>query len=269
MRGISRASLAGLRERLAATANGPAQADILGDEMFALVRLIDGEHGLRRALADPAKPGAEKSAIIRQILQGKVSSQTVDLAAEATAQRWASPSDFSDALEELAVEAYVMVAEYNGTLDDLEDDLFRFARVIAATPDLRAALTGSAPEAAKQELANSLLARKVSGPALSLITQVVTHSRGRSPQAALNVAAQVAAKRREQLLATVRVAAPLDDRQRQRLQAALSASYGHQVHLNVVLDPAVVGGMSVQIGDELIDGTAASRLAEVRRRLAS
>jgi F-type H+-transporting ATPase subunit delta len=81
--------------------------------------------------------------------------------------------------------------------------------------------------------------------------------------------AGVAARRREQLIAVVRSAIELTADQRRRLAEALAASYGHRVHLNVVLDPSVMGGISVQIGNELIDGTAASRLAAVRRKLAS
>ena len=269
MRGISRTSIEDLRESLVAKASGPRIAVTVGEEMFAVVRLVDSEHGLRRALADPAKSGAEKAAITRQLLHGKISDRTDDLVAEAVTARWASPGDLSDALEELAIEAYVLNAEYERKLDDLEDDLFRFARVIAGQPDLRMAFTSSAPAAMKQELVRNLLNGKVEGTALTLITQVVTNPRGRAPQTALDVAAQVAAKRREQLLATVRVAAPLSATQRRRLQAALQESYGRSVHLNVVLDPSVIGGMSVQIGDELIDGTAASRLGDVRRRLAS
>jgi F-type H+-transporting ATPase subunit delta len=84
----------------------------------------------------------------------------------------------------------------------------------------------------------------------------------------LDLCAGIAARRREQLIAVVRTAAELTAEQRSRLAATLAAAYGQGIHLNVVHDPAVVGGLSVQIGDELIDGTAASRLAEVRRRLA-
>ncbi len=103
---------------------------------------------------------------------------------------------------------------------------------------------------------------------LTLITQVVTHPRGRSLTAALDLCAAIAARRRQQLIAVVRSAVELSATQRRRLAEALADAYGHQVHLNVVIDPSVLGGMSVQIGDELIDGTAATRLAEVRRRLA-
>jgi F-type H+-transporting ATPase subunit delta len=117
-------------------------------------------------------------------------------------------------------------------------------------------------------LLSNLLSGKVSSPALSLIAQVLTHPRGRSPQAVLDQCAGIAARRREQLIAVVRVPAELTSQQRQRLARTLSEAYGRGVHLNIVLDRTVIGGMSVQVGDELIDGTAASRLAEVRRKLA-
>lgn len=268
MRGVSRASFAGLRERLTNLVPGSVIADLTGDELFAVVRMLDAEHGLRRALSDPAKQGAEKAAVAGALLHGKVAQDTETLVAEAAAAHWASPGDFADAIELLGIEAFVMAAEFEGTLDDLEDDLFRLARTIAGRPDLRAALSGPAPDAAKRELLATLLEGKVSAQSLSLITQVLLHTRGRSPQAALDVAASVAAQRREQLVAVVRSASPLGTEQRNRLRTMLGDSYGKRVHLNVVVDPAVLGGISVQIGDELIDGTAASRLADVRRGLA-
>jgi F-type H+-transporting ATPase subunit delta len=268
MRGASRASLAELRERLSASVTSARIADRTGDELFAVARLLDSEHGLRRALADPTKESPEKAAVAKRLLHGKVTARTEDLVAAAAAARWAAPGDLADAVEQLAVEALAMSAQFGGTLDDLEDDLFRFGRVVSGQPGLRSALIGPADADAKRSLLNNLLSNKVSSPSLSLITQVLTHPRGRSPQAVLDLCASIAARRREQLIAVVRVAAELTAEQRSRLAATLAASYGQGIHLNVVHDPAVIGGVSVQIGDELIDGTAASRLAEVRRRLA-
>ena len=268
MRGASRASYAGLRDRLGEVAVGPATSEQIGDQLFAVVRLLDSEHGLRRALADPSKPPAEKAAVTRRLLQGRVSEATEGLVADAAAAHWASSSDFADALEQLAIEALTMAAQYGGTLDDLEDDLFRFARLVSAQTGLRAALIGQTTPDAKTSLLANLLTDKVSGPSLSLITQVLTHPRGRSPQTVLDLAASIAARRREQLIAVVRVATELSAAQRRRLLETLTEAYGQGVHLNVVHDPGVIGGVSVQIGDELIDGTAASRLAAVRRRLA-
>jgi F-type H+-transporting ATPase subunit delta len=175
-----------------------------------------------------------------------------------------------DAIEQLAVEAMVLAAEAENGLDDLEDGLFRFGRVVSAQPELRAALAStSLPAERKEQLLAALLRGKVTAVTLRLITQMVTHPRGRGLTAALDMCAGLAARRRQQLIAVIRSAVELSATQRRRLADALAASYGHPVHLNVVIDPSVVGGISVQIGDELIDGTAASRLSAVRRKLAS
>jgi F-type H+-transporting ATPase subunit delta len=268
MRGASRASYAELREKLSEVAVGPETSEQIGDQLFAVVRLLDSEHGLRRALADTGKPSAEKVAVTRRLLHGRVSEATEDLVADAAAGHWANSGDFADALEQLAIEALTATAQYNGTLDDLEDDLFRFGRLVSGQTGLRAVLIGTTTPEAKGSLLADLLSSKVSRSSLRLITQVLTHPRGRSPQAVLDLAASIAARRREQLVAVVRVATELSAAQRRRLLDTLTAAFGRGIHLNVVHDPAVIGGVSVQIGDELIDGTAATRLAEVRRRLA-
>lgn len=269
MRGASRASYTELRERLTAAARGAVTAGQVGDELFAVVGLLDREHGLRRALADTTKPAQEKAAVAGQLLHGKISAATEQLVTEAVAVRWASPGDLNDALEQLAIEAFTIAAQSGRSLDDLEDDLFRFDRLISGQPGLRSALIGTADADAKASLLADLLSGKVSEISLRLITAALTHPRGRSPQAVLELCASIAARRREQLIAVIRVAAELSAAQRKRLADVLTATYGQGIHLNVVHDPAVVGGMSVQIGDELVDGTAASRLAAVQRKLAS
>jgi F-type H+-transporting ATPase subunit delta len=269
MRGASRASYTELRERLTAAARGAVTAGRVGDELFAVVGLLGNEHALRRMLADPTKQAAEKSAVAGHLLHGKISPATEKLVAEAVAAQWATPGDLSDALEQLAIEAFTIAAQSGRSLDDLEDDLFRLARLISGQPGLRLALVGTTSADAKAGLLADLLSGKVSEVSERLITQVLTHPRGRSPQAVLDLCASIAARRREQLIAVVRVAAELSAAQRKRLSDALTSAYGQGIHLNIVHDPAVVGGMSVQIGDELVDGTAASRLAEVQRKLAS
>jgi F-type H+-transporting ATPase subunit delta len=271
MRGVSRASFADLSDRLAAEdITSATVATRLGDELFAVVGLLDTEHGLRRALSDPGKPAEEKGAVTAALLHGKITQRAEGLVAAAAEAHWASQGDMVDSIEELAIDAMVLAADADDSLDDLEDDLFRFSRVVAAQPDLRSVLADpSLPEDGKHNLLGALLDGKVNKVTLGLINQMVAHPRGRSLSAALDMCARMAAEHREQLIALVRSAAELSATQRRRLAAALADSYGHKVHLNVVVDPSVVGGISVQIGDELIDGTAASRLAAVRRRLAS
>jgi F-type H+-transporting ATPase subunit delta len=270
VRGASRASFADLTDRLAAeNITSATVATRLANELFAVVGLLDTEHGLRRALSDPGKPAAEKGAVAGALLGGKVTRRTEALVVAAVEAHWASQGDMVDAIEELAIGALVLAADAGNGLDELEDELFRFGRVVAAQPDLRAALADpSLPEERKHELLGALLNGKVSAVSLGMINQVVAHPRGRPLSAALDLCAGIAAQRREQLIAVVRSAVELSASQRRRLAETLSAAYGHRIHLNVVLDPSVVGGISVQIGDELIDGTAASRLAAVRRKLA-
>jgi F-type H+-transporting ATPase subunit delta len=271
MRGVSRASFAELSERLSAERITSATvASRLASELFAVVGLLDTEHGLRRALSDPGKPAAEKGAVASALLHGKITARAEALVVAAVEAHWATTGDLVDAIEQLAVEATVLAAEAEGGLDDLEDGLFRFARVVVANPDLRAALADrSLPEQGKRELLRTLLEGKVTAVTLGLISQMVTHPRGRSLNAALDLCADIAARHRQQLIAVVHTAVELSASQRRRLAQALARSYGHDIHLDVVIDPSVMGGLSVQIGDELIDGTAASRLAAVRRKLAS
>jgi len=270
MRGASRGSFVMAREQLTAALAGRADPAVLGEELFAVTHLLDREPGVRRALTDATSPTAARSGLARRLLDGRVSGPTLDLVTGMADSRWSSPRDLADAAEELAVLATAAAAEGDGQLDDLEDELFRFGRILSAEPALRSALSDPAPpDEAKRGLLDTLLAAKVTPAALRLITQAVTYPRGRSLEMTLDEYGRLAAAWRQRLIAVVRVASGLTEEQRGRLAAALSRTYGHDVHLNVVVDPGVVGGISVQIGYEFIDGSVASRLAQLRQRLAS
>ncbi len=254
----------------AGAASGTAGlAATVGDELFAVLGLLDHEHSLRRALSDPAKPADEKGAIAVALLHGRVTPATEELVAATVRSQWASSSDMTDAMERLAVEAYAIAAEEARQLDDLEDELFRFSRVVAREPELRAALTQPVlPEERKRDLLNALLGGKVTPVALRLITEMCLHPRGRSLVASLEMCTRIAAERRQRLIAVVRAATEPTAQQRRRLAEALAAIYGHEVYINVVIDPAVIGGLTIQVGDELIDASVVSRLVAVRRKLA-
>ena len=257
------------RTGAAAPGTGTSLAATVGDELFAVLHLLDSEPGLRRALADPSKPADEKGAIVVALLHGKVTPATEELAAATVRAPWAGPADMTDALEQLAVEAFAIAAEESGQLDDLEDELFRFNRVVASEPELRAALTEPAlPPQGKQGLINALLADKVTPVTLRLITEMSLHPRGRPMVVSLDMCTRIAAERRQRLIAVVRTATDLSAEQRRRLADALAGIYGHEVYVNIVIDPTVMGGMTIQVGDELIDASVASRLSAVRRKLA-
>ncbi len=262
--------MAGARDSLAAAVADPSAAAAIGDELFAVTTLLDREPGLRRALSDPASAASAREDLARALLGGRVSLATLGVVTTLVAQRWSAPGDLPHAAEQLAVLAECAAADSEGQLDETEDQLFRFGRIVGTEPGLRSALADpEAPAEAKRELLATLLAGKVTPAALRLITQAALYPRGRSLDASLAEYARLAADWRQRLIAFVRAATELTASERARLVAALSAIHRRDIHLNVVIDPAVVGGMSVQIGDEFLDGSVGSRLAQLRRRLAA
>ncbi|MFB9893049.1 F0F1 ATP synthase subunit delta [Planobispora takensis] len=268
MRGLSRTSLAEVEERFNAVA-GSADLGTLADQLFAIADLFDREHGLRRNLSDASRPAEQKTQIVRVLLEGKVGTAALETAVAAVSAKWSRSGDLADALERLGVVAASAEAEAQSRLDDVEDELFRFGRIAAANLDLHRTLSDAAlPAQAKQELLDSLLTGKVAPTTLRLIRQLVAHPRGRSLEGGLEEFGSLVAAQRQRLVAVVRSAVALSEEQKQRLAAWLRTSYGHDVHLNVEVDPRVIGGFSVRIGDDLIDTTIAGRIEEVRRRLA-
>ncbi|MEU8267738.1 F0F1 ATP synthase subunit delta [Sphaerisporangium sp. NPDC049002] len=268
MRGLSRTSFGAVEERFNAVA---ATADLgrLAEDLHGVAVLLDREHGLRRNLADPARSAEQKAEVLRSLLGGKISDAALETVVAAVSAKWSRSADLSDALERLSVIASAAEAESQGRLDDVEDELFRFGRIVEANPSLRLALVDPAvPGEAKRQLLADLLGDRVAPSSLRLITQLALHPRGRSLERGLDTYIQLVAEQRQQLVAVVRSAVPLSDGQRERLATWLRTTYGRDIHLNTEVDPRVLGGFSVRLGDELIDTTIAGRIEDVRRRLA-
>jgi F-type H+-transporting ATPase subunit delta len=268
MQGSSRESLVAVRERLAALPDAGSLGAV-AEGLFSVVQLLDREGNLRRTLGDASLPGEARAALVDGLLGSQVDAQALALVKDVVAQRWSSARDVVDALEVLAVTAVFLVAEADGTLDQVEDELFRFARTVAREPELRGVLTdrGLAVER-KQALLNGLLDGKVQGGTKRIVEALVVTPRGRTLEDGLTDYADLAADVRSRTLATVTSAVPLSDAQKERLAASLSAQLGRTVQLQVEVDPKVVGGVVVHVGAEVIDGSTRHRLAEARRRLA-
>ncbi|MEW2414062.1 F0F1 ATP synthase subunit delta [Streptomyces sp. NPDC046866] len=270
MNGASREALASARERLdALTDNTSVDAAKLAGELAAVTALLDREVSLRRVLTDPAQPAEAKAELAQRLLGGQVGGETLDLVAGMVRSRWSQSRDLVDALEELADTADLTAAQQSGALDSVEDEVFRFGRILATSTDLRAALTDrKASASAKGTLVHSLLDGKADAATERLIARLVTHPRGRSLEGGLEALSKLAAERRNRMVATVTSAVPLSDAQRNRLGAVLAKLYGREMHLNLDVDPAVLGGIVVRVGDEVIDGSIAERLSEASRRMA-
>ena len=270
MRGPSRAAVAEARQRLADAVTSAAGARTLGEDLFGILGVLDEQAGLRRALTDSSRRAQARAELARTLFRGQVSEAALELFTSMCESRWSRPADLAYAVEEIAVTAFAAAAERARQLDDLEDQLFRFGRVVMGAPELRTVLSNpTIPAQYKRQLLDTLLEGKVAADARQLIGEAAEHPRGRNLDMTLDHYAQWAAQWRQRLIALARVAVPLTARQRERLIAALEAAFGHEVHLDVIVDPRVEGGIAVQIGDEFIDGSVASRLAALRRRLAA
>jgi F-type H+-transporting ATPase subunit delta len=270
LRGASREALAATRERLATELLDRGSDPLaIGDELFSVLDLLGEQPRLRRTLSDPSRSADGKAQFVRSLLGSQVSEPTVAVLEAAVRGRWSSPSDFQLGLERLAVEATVGAAEREGRLDDLEDELFRFVRIVDATPQLRQALAErGAPESSREALLQSLLGGRTTEATQRLVRQATRGQRARNLDVVLRDYGQVAADRRSRLVARVRTAVPLGDDERRRLASSLARVYGSEVHLDTVVDPQVLGGLEVTVAGELVDGTVASRLDGARRRLA-
>lgn len=279
MRGASAKTLVGVLSRVDKVVGGGADAAELGSELFEVVTVLDQQPALRRVLTDPSLEADRKADLARSIFGSQLSDSTIDIVRAAVGGRWSSARDLVDGLEEAGVAAHVAGADDAGKLDDLEDDLFRFGRIVAGDAELRGVLTDrSIPQDAKVGLLDNLLktesglldklrrTNKSSESGKALIIQAVAARTGRF-EPTLTRFGELAAARRKRMLATVRVAYALDNADRERLAAALERQYGQEVHLNVVVDPSVIGGISVEIGEDVIDGTVASRLEDARRQI--
>jgi F-type H+-transporting ATPase subunit delta len=246
----------------------PATGDLrkVGEDLFGTADLLRAEPGLRRVATDVSIPGEAKAGLVRDVLSGKVSDEALEVVATAVAQRWTAARDLGDALEQLGVEAVVRSSADQA--DRLADELFAVNQLVQGSPELREAFSDPARSREdKAALVSRLLAEKALPATVSLVQQALSGSH-RTVSVALDAYQKVAAEVRDQRVATVRVAMPLAETERERLQAVLSRTYGRTVHLNVVVDPEVIGGIRVEIGDDVIDGTVASRLDEAGRKLA-
>ncbi|MEE4540679.1 F0F1 ATP synthase subunit delta [Streptomyces sp. V4-01] len=270
MNGASREALAAARERLdALTGAASVDAAKLAGELAAVTALLHRERTLRRALTDPAQTGEAKAQLARRLLGAQLGEDTLDLVTGMVRARWSQSRDLVDAIEELADDADLIAAEQADGLDEVEDELFRFSRIVGSSIELRSALSDRvAARDAKSALLHTLLGGRANPVTERLVTRLVTAPRGRSLDGGIESLSKLAAARRGRMVAEVVSAVALSDVQKQRLGDALARIYGRRVHLNLDVDPAVLGGVRVRIGDEVINGSIADRLDEAARRMA-
>jgi F-type H+-transporting ATPase subunit delta len=239
----------------------------LASQLFAVVDTLDGSGSLSRALTDPSRSAHDKGALVDQLFASfdvRVRSVVADFAAA----RWSEADDLAESIEDAGSLALLAHAEAEGTLSQVEEELFRVERELMAHRSLLTALGNrTTPAVDRVAVLRDVVGPKVGPMTLALLERKVAAPRSTRVLRAVRELVQTAAERRERLVARVTAAVELSAAQRSRLAGLLKEAYGHDIQVNVAVDPEVLGGIKVQVGSEVVDGTIVSRLADARRRL--
>ena len=243
----------------------------LADELASIAKLLDREVVVTRYLSQPSDDAEPKIRLVERLLSDQVGDTTLELLRAAVTERWSATSDLVDAIEHVARQALLLRAEKAGQVDEVEDQLFRFSRILEAQPRL-ALLLGNqaAPAEGRVELLRNVLEEAsgtVNPVAVALLTQTIELLRDEPAEDAVRDVAEVAVARRDEVVARVSAAADLSDEQQARLTEVLSRIYSHQVKVQLQADPKLLGGLRITVGEEVIDGTLSSRLATARSQL--
>jgi F-type H+-transporting ATPase subunit delta len=239
------------------------------EEIFAIGSAVSDSKQLRNILSDPSAEIAKKKAALAAVFSKSVSTKSVDFVAKLVDLRWSSGQDLVRALEQLAVHSVAAIAAKSNKLETLEVELFSFRQVVDSDQELQIALASrQASSDQKIALVNDLLAGKFGPEAGLLIRFAVVGSTKRRLAVVLEQFGKLLAGYAERLVANVTVAAALSDEQRAALESVLSKTHGQALRMNIEVDPAILGGVKIQIAGEIIDGSVANRLKQARMMLA-
>lgn len=269
MRGTSSTSLREVTQRSQQLLGGAdAPLERTAADLFSLADAIDSSNQLVRALSDGGRPAEVKQQVVRSLFEGKVGAPALELALEVVARRWSEQEDLLDALEQLGLESLLELADRQGVLGRVEEELFQVSRVIEDSPALSAALDDARDDtAAREGIVSRLFEGRIHALSVLLARRAVGRRTDVKPVRRLLDIAEIASERRRRLLAVVTSARPLSPEQQSRLEGILARVYGQAVQSNYEQDEDVVGGLRIQVGDDLYDATVLARLATARTRL--
>tara|TARA_R110002020_G_scaffold226999_1_gene437614 strand:- start:452 stop:1258 length:807 start_codon:yes stop_codon:yes gene_type:complete len=243
----------------------------VASQLFHSARVVGSSSHLSGALADPSASTASRQKVVEDVFGPTFAPVTVSLLSFAVQQRWSSATDLIAGIEELAIRV-VAISTNSGSegSTDLEGELFSVSRMVTQNPELELALGSRLGDAtSKGALVDTLLAGRVSAGTALTVASIVQQPGERRVREALSRTMRIVSDELNRTVATVTTATPLSNAQAAQLVRLLSVKYGREVSLNTVVDSSVVGGLRVQIADDVIDASVAARLAELRQRLAS
>lgn len=239
----------------------------IAEEVFSVVDVLNRERGLRRALSDPGAEADARRALATRVFDSRISQQCVDLLDAAVSRKWTSPRAMTLGIERQGVRAVLRGAEEADRTATVADELFRIGRTVHGDPGLSVAL-GDLDRSVedRRELLKGLIGDRVCEETLVLAGRAVTDP-GRTFDQVIEEDLAEIARMRGRRRAVVTTAVALTDAQRTEMVAQLERITGARIDLCEVVEPSVLGGAHIDLGDEVIDSTVAHRLDQARRQL--
>lgn len=241
----------------------------VAENLYGVSDLLRSTGRVRMAMTDPGRNAQDKAAFVKQMLSTAVTPQALNVLEELARGHWSHPDDVAIACETLGNEAVFFAAENVGELEAVESELFAVHEFLGEHRELRIALsdlgTGSAHDRA--HFAARLFGDALSPFASRLLRRTVRLSKHGRLTCRLRSLIKLAADRRNQVVATVTSARPLQSQQLERLRSILEARYQKVVSINTVVDPSVLGGLSVEVGQHAINATVSSQISQAKREL--
>ena len=261
MGSATRSSLSAIDAAVAAL--GAKATAKVGAEVLDAAAVFASSGQLRAVLTDPAIDPAAKRSLIDRVLP-KASAAARSLVADHTALRWSSDDDLVDALEHTGIRL-----TSSGHENRVLEDLFRLENAIGQNPELELALGSRLGDgAAKAALIDRVLGSAADEATVTVLSHLVAVPRGRRLRGMIRDAIAAVSEQAGVTVVTVTVARPLSAKQRASIESSLAARYGSDLKLHEIIDPAVLGGVRIQVGGDVIDGTVASRINDLRLQLA-
>ena len=259
------------REALAASRSALAEAGkptlAAAEQLLGAGRAIGGSAQLRGVLADAEIAIERKQSLLESIFGASLSPQAKGLLLGLVGRRWSRSDDLLEGIEEIGIRLAAGSAPARTAVDA---ELFAFLQAVIGDAELELALASklATPET-KAGVIAGLLEGKAHGTTIAILQHLVQQPRDRRIRPLIEAAADIVADQAGSEVATVTAAAPLSPVQRKRLEEGLTASRGRSFRVHVVIDPSILGGLRVKVGDEIVDGTVASRLQDLKLALAS
>ena len=241
----------------------------IGNELFTVTKVLDDSIQLERALTDPSRPVADKVAVLKELLGDNAHPMTMEIMTDLVSRRWSRARDIANAVEDFGVDAMMYYADATDAtlqvsieLSELHSALLNLPVVLAKLYDYQA--TSEARVKLFREVFSGKTLNKVT---MRLAEHATCNLRRRRYLETIQWLINKFSRHMGESMVTVTTATPLKKEQIKRLVEVYSAKVGRQVHINSVVDPTVLGGMRIQVGDEVTDNTVVAQLQNLHRKV--